>query len=195
MICVYEDDASSDVGMGIVVKRTSTTLSKDGVGEEDPFTEAATSLTDVVALDDYNFLTFYADDADSSNGVYNVGKVKNHLIDVRSTSTSISFGGYMMHLEKSGLGMFAHYRLTGTTNASANTAMSSLKTLPWKRHPNIFMLWKDTGLYIEDDGSVVPYKSGVSSSSRTIDIRSTSTSVAFEIYLLKINGKMRVHTV
>ena len=184
-VAVYENDATSDLGTVHLFSRSGTVLT---TGKIDVFTLSACKNTAVCALTDVRVLVGFGDDGDTNTGKVMLGQIEDHLIDVRSTSASISFGFWMLSLEDSGLGKLAAYPISGTTNSSANTAMSTKPTLPFRKHTNVFVLFKDKGMYVEDDGTVLPKISGVST---TIDVRSTSTSEVFAAYVLRINGSVR----
>ena len=183
LICAYEADAASDIGKVSLVNKSVLVLT---TGQEDVFSETAVGNTVVIGLAGDSFVLAFMDDAASDEGVAMVGKVMDHLIDVRSSVTAALFDGYMLHKNKDGLGQFAAFKMTGTTNATANTAMSTKPVLPWRNAPGVWPLFKDQGMYIEDDGSDVPYFSGVSASGRTIDVRSTTTAEVFECYMMKV---------
>lgn len=179
----YENDDVSDLGMVTLITKSGTTLS---AGNTDVFAMAAVANVACAGLDGDLLGVYFMDDAASDVGNVIIGKVMDNLIDIRSEQTSQVYNGYMLHLNKSGLGRFAAYKITGTTNASANTAMGTKSTLPFNKWNNLICLFKDIGMYIEDDGTLNEYKSGISKANRTIDFRSTSTSVAFTAYVVKL---------
>ncbi len=153
----------------------------------DPAVEAASIYVDLLAFDNEHFLLLFADSADSSYMKEQYGQVKKNLVDIRSTTASIAFDGYLVSLGQDGLGAMGCKKITGTTNASADTVMSTKPTNPFSgtNDPNnVLVFFTDTRQYVEDDGSVKPKKSGVASGS--IDVRSTTTAQAFTAYVMKI---------
>ena len=189
-IGAYENDAVSDLGSVMQFSRVGTAIT---AGNVDVFTLSACKATAVCGLTDVGFLVGFSDDGDSDIGKVMFGGIEKYLIDVRSTAASIGFGFYMVSLEKNGLGALAAYFVSGTTHGSANTAMSTKAVLPFRKHQNVFVLSRDNGIYVEDDGTELPKLSGVAhdGTNRTIDVRSTTTSEVFKICVLRINNKIR----
>lgn len=192
IITAYENDAVSDYGMVTLVTRSGTALT---ASYQDVFAEAACAYVSLAVIDGDRFLVSYRDEGNSNKGTANMGIIKQNLIDVRSTVASAIFDGYMFHLNKAGLGFFAANKKTGTTNVTANTAMSTQIVLPWNKWIEVAVLFKDRGMYVEDDGTAVPAMSGVSAANRTIDVRSQTTSEAFECFVVKCAGYVRTVTV
>ena len=187
-IGVYEDDGDSDYGKCIRFDLSGVTIT---AGEGDVFALTATANTAVCAFDSNVYLSAFMDDAASDIGRAILGTIEKNLIDIRSDVASVSFSGWFLSLERAGMGILAIYEIAGTTHASANTAMSTLPTLPWNKHPGVMMLFKEKGMYLEYDGSVAPYASGVAISTRSIDVRSSETSEAFSAYALKWNSSLK----
>jgi hypothetical protein len=151
----------------------------------DPGVEAESIYCNVVAMNSTDILLLYADAGNSNYLTEQPGVWKNNLIDIRSTTASISFAGYILSKREVSLGKFQSKKITGTTHASANTQMATQPVLPWNNCREAVILFKDKGCYVYNNGTT-RRKSGVSLSGRTIDIRSTSTSVAFEAYVLRV---------
>lgn len=189
-VAAFEDDANTDRGTVLLFSRNGTLLT---TGKVDRFTLTPCKITAVAALGNLRFLVGFADDGDGGKGKIMLGEIETHLIDVRSRAASIGYGGYLVSLENAGLGKLAAYRVTGTSDSSANQPMGTKTTLPFRKHQNIMMLFMDEGMYVEDDGTNLPKLSGVAhtDATRTIDIRSQVTSEAFVAYVIKINNKIR----
>jgi len=184
----YENDDVSDLGMVTTIDKKALVLT---TGQTDVFAMAAVADVCVAALDGNRIAVLFKDDAASDVGTTIVGKLLDHVIDIRSAVASASYDGYLLHKGKPGLGFFAAYRITGTTNSSANTVMSTQPTLPYLKWNDVICLFKDRGMYVENDGTEEKFLSGVSKANRTIDVRSQTTSEAFEMYVLKYTGNVR----
>jgi len=190
-VCAFEDTGDSNYGkvkLFSLSENSTTHAITITEGEADVFSLATSTYVSVMALTDKIFVASFV----ATTGKHIVGIITPHLIDIRSQAASIAYGGFMLSLENAGLGKMAAYKVSGTTKSSANTAMDTKETLPWNKHQNVILLFKDEGMYVEDDGTEQPYKSGISTSGRTIDIRSQVASEAYEAYVLKINGKLKV---
>ncbi len=189
LIAAWENTSKSNYLYTTTITKSGSTLTASGY--LDPAVEAESTKIDVVALNGSDILLLFTDEANSDYLTEQYGQVKPNLVDVRSTTASIAFNGYLVSKGKDGLGTFGAVKLTGTTHGTANTTMATNPTLPWNKARDILVLTKDQGVYVYDDGTVAPKKSGVSASGRTIDVRSNSTSVAFEVYALRVINYVR----
>jgi hypothetical protein len=154
-------------------------------GYADPGVEAESIYGTVVALNSSDIMLLFADAANSNYLTEQPGTWKTNLIDVRGTVASIDFAGYILSKHPVSMGKFQYKKITGTTHATANTTLASKPVLPWNNCREVVVLFKDKGCYVYNNGTT-RRKSGVSLSGRTIDVRSTSTSVAFEAYVLRV---------
>lgn len=168
--------------------RVGTTLT---AGTSDVGVEAESTSIQPLVLDSNSVYLFFMDAANSNYLTSQYGQFKDYLIDVRSTTASITFNGYMLSKGKDSLGSFASGKITGTTHATADTVLASKPVIPFVRPVDVLILFSGKGLYVEDSGAVAPKKSGVDLSTRTIDVRSTSTSVAFTGYVLRVANFVR----
>jgi hypothetical protein len=165
------------------VTRVGTTLTAGSYF--DPGVEAESIYGNLLVLSSKEIMLFFADAANSNYLTQQFGQFKEHLIDVRSSSASIEFAGYILSKRKDSFGILSAKKITGTTHASADTQMATMPTLPWNKVLDVLVVFKDRGMYVENS-STTAIKNGVSRANRTIDVRSTSTAIAFEAYVLKV---------
>ncbi|KKL18573.1 hypothetical protein LCGC14_2474170, partial [marine sediment metagenome] len=165
-VSVYENDDVSDYVMVTTFTRLINVLTK---GNQDVAVEGNSRNTTICSLDDNNFVIGFTDAGNSSYLTVQWGKKLDHLIDVRSNVASAVFNGFMLSKNFDGLGRLAAYQITGTTNGSANTVMGTKPTLPFRKHKDVIVLFKDEGMYIEDDGTDAPKKSGIDETDANFD--------------------------
>lgn len=80
---------------------------------------------------------------------------------------------------------FGHFNaivVTGTTSASADTALTTLTVNPFSRSDVWALVLSGAGVYIEDANVSGIYQDGVLAA--TIDVRSTLTSEPFKILVI-----------
>lgn len=182
---VYENDAQSDYIMATRVTRSDKSLTK---GEQDVLHTSAASYISTCAYNNNHFLVNFEDDGNTSGKTLKVQE-KDNLIDIRSTSASVSISGAIFTRDRNCIGFFSNMEISGTTNSSANTAMSTKVTLPYLKSKDIVVFFTSgKGMYIEDDGTDQPFKSGVDIANRTLDVRSTTTSQSFTGYIMRFAG-------
>jgi hypothetical protein len=190
-VAVWENTGKSNYLYSIRVTRSENTLTVPS-NSEDPAVEAESIYNSVVALNSNDILIQFSDGGNSNYFTEQYGKYLSNLIDIRSSSASISFNGFIFSLGRDGLGVFGQYQKTGTTHATADTPMETKPTNPFSKQPaplELICLFSDNRQYIEDDGSVAPLKSGIAKTS--LDVRSTTTAQAFTMQVIKVQNTIR----
>lgn len=189
LVAAWKNTSKTNYMYSVLVTLSGETLTASTY--MDTAVEATSNYVSVVSLSEKSVLLAYQDFS-ASRMKLQYGEVKSNLIEVRSTTASVAFEGYLVSLGQDGLGALACKKITGTTNSSADTVMSTKPTNMFYNTGdpnNIIVLFSDTRLYIENDASVKPKMSGVASGS--IDVRSTTTAQAFTAYVVKVTNITR----